>query len=61
VGRGTVMILDAREASSFCEPQPHSKTPMSAHNLRVHLLRRGDRFDVERRRVLPPVLDHCPV
>ncbi len=60
VGRGTVMILDAQEASSFCEPQPHSTAPISAHNLRVHLLRRGDRFDVERRRVLPPVWHHCP-
>ncbi|APB33008.1 cyanophycinase [Gloeomargarita lithophora Alchichica-D10] len=59
VGRGTVMIVDAGEASYFCEPQPHSTLPISAHNLRVHLLRWGDRFDVQHRRVLPPLLHHC--
>ncbi len=61
MGRGTVMIVDAGEASYFCEPHAHSTTPISAHNLRVHLLRRGDRFDYRCRRVLPPVLHHCPV
>ncbi|MEN9214298.1 MAG: cyanophycinase [Gloeomargarita sp. DG02_4_bins_56] len=61
VGRGTVMIVDAGEASYFCEPQPYSTMPISAHNLRVHLLRRGDRFDVQRRRVLPPLTSYCPV
>lgn len=61
LGRGTVMILDAGEAASFCECHPHSRTPVSIHNLRVHLLRRGDRFDYRRRRVLPPVYQHCPV
>jgi cyanophycinase len=61
VGRGTVMIVDAGEASFFCEPHPHSTMPISMHNLRVHLLRRGDRFDWQGRQVLPPVLSHCPV
>ncbi|MBF2099308.1 MAG: cyanophycinase, partial [Gloeomargaritaceae cyanobacterium C42_A2020_066] len=53
VGRGTVVILDPGEHPPACPWPAEGTTPISLHNLRLHILRRGDRYNLRQRTTLP--------
>lgn len=55
LGRGLVTILDPAELSHTNEPQVESDAPLSLHNIRLYLLSHGDRYDLRKRHILPPV------
>ncbi|MGK7877826.1 MAG: cyanophycinase [Xenococcaceae cyanobacterium] len=46
MGRGTVTIIDAREMSYTNQPKVNTNEPLSLHNLRVHILSHGDRYNL---------------
>jgi cyanophycinase len=54
IGRGTVTILDPGEASYTNYAQVTDTDPISIHNLRVHILSHGDRYDLHKRQIIPP-------
>ncbi|MGB3495486.1 MAG: cyanophycinase [Elainellaceae cyanobacterium] len=54
IGKGTVTIIDAAEMTHTTYPDAELADPLSIHNLRVHILKHGDRYDFGRRRLLPP-------
>lgn len=58
MGKGTVTVIDPGEAHHPPLPCLDEATalPLSIHNLRVHILSHGDRYDLERRVVLQPGL-----
>ena len=45
MGRGTVTVMDAREMSHTNQLQVRGNEPLSIHNLRVHVLCHGDRYN----------------
>ena len=47
MGRGTVTIVDAREITNTNYSQVHGSEPLSIHNLRLHVLCHGDRYDLQ--------------
>ncbi|MCY7281999.1 MAG: cyanophycinase, partial [Cyanobacteria bacterium CAN_BIN43] len=49
IGKGTVTVVDSAEASFANFPAVGSTDPISIHNLRVHILSHGDRYDFRRR------------
>lgn len=53
IGKGTVTVVDANEMTHTTYPDAELTEPLSIHNLRVHILKHGDRYDFGRRRVLP--------
>lgn len=54
IGKGTVTIVDASEMMHTSYPDAEPTEPLSIHNLRLHVLKHGDRFDFGKRRLLPP-------
>ncbi|MFW6264053.1 MAG: cyanophycinase [Cyanobacteriota bacterium] len=46
MGRGTVIIVDPQEMSYTNHGQVGANDPLSLHNLRVHVLCHGDRYDL---------------
>jgi len=52
IGKGTVTVVDPGEASFTHFPAIDSTDPISIHNLRVHILSHGDRYDFHHRRVM---------
>lgn len=55
IGKGTVTVIDAAEMTHTTYPDAELTDPLSIHNLRVHILKHGDRYDFGRRRMLPSV------
>ena len=53
IGKGTVTIVDPGETAQTNYPAVESTLPLSLHNLRVHLLSHGDRYDLNKRQMLP--------
>ena len=47
MGRGTVTIVDAREITHTNYPQVHGNESINIHNLRLHVLCHGDRYDLQ--------------
>ncbi|MDJ0690474.1 MAG: cyanophycinase [Xenococcaceae cyanobacterium MO_188.B32] len=47
MGKGTVTIVDAREITHTNHLQVHGNEPLSIHNLRLHVLCHGDRYDLQ--------------
>ena len=47
MGRGTVTIVDASEITHTNYSQVHGSEPVSLHNLRLHILCHGDRYDLQ--------------
>lgn len=52
IGKGTVTVVDPQDVSFTNLPAVGSNDPISLHNLRVHILSHGDRYDVHHRVVL---------
>jgi cyanophycinase len=52
IGKGVVTIVDAKEMSYSNQPQALGNQPLSLHNLKLHILSYGDRYDLQR---------HCPL
>ncbi|NJR39329.1 MAG: cyanophycinase [Leptolyngbyaceae cyanobacterium CSU_1_4] len=52
IGKGTVTVVDPAEALFASFPTVGSTDPISIHNLRVHILSHGDRYDFHHRRVM---------
>ena len=48
IGKGTVTIIDAREMSYSNQATVYGNEPLSMHNLRLHILGHGDRYDLQR-------------
>jgi cyanophycinase len=49
IGRGTVTIVDPGELSYTNQTEVDTTDPLSIHNLRVHVLSHGDRYDLHKR------------
>jgi cyanophycinase len=45
IGRGTVTIIDARDLSYTNQGEIEASDPLSLHNLRLHILSHGDRYN----------------
>lgn len=52
IGKGTVTVVDPAEVSLTNFPAVGSTDPLSIHNLRVHILSHGDRYDFHHRKVV---------
>lgn len=52
IGRGTVTVIDASEMTHTTYPDVGLTDPLSVHNLRLHILSHGDRYNVYKRAVL---------
>ena len=52
MGKGTVTIIDAREITHTNYSQVHGIEPLSIHNLRLHVLCHGDRYDLKHHKPL---------
>lgn len=53
LGQGTVTIVDPGALTFTNHTQADATEPLSIHNLRVHILSYGDRYDLSERRVIP--------
>jgi cyanophycinase len=62
LGKGTVTLVDAREMTFTNQSLIGAADPLSLHNLRLHILSHGDRYNfrtnksVPQNRLLPPTL-----
>ncbi len=54
VGKGNVTVVDPSQLTHTNYPDVGTSDPLSIHNLRVHVLSHGDRYDYLKRQVLPP-------
>jgi cyanophycinase len=52
MGKGTVTIVDPVSLTHTNHPQAQPSDPVSLHNLKVHVLCPGDRYDYKNRAVL---------
>jgi cyanophycinase len=52
LGKGTVTVIDPSGLTHTNHPQVDEAAPLSLHNLKVHILSQGDRYDYRNRRVL---------
>ena len=48
IGKGSVTIVDARGMSHSNQNRVHGSEPLSMHNLKLHILGYGDRYDLNR-------------
>ncbi|NET48173.1 MAG: cyanophycinase [Merismopedia sp. SIO2A8] len=55
IGKGTITVVDPGELSYTSHPDVELTTPLSIHNLRVHVLSPGDRYNFRER---TPVVPH---
>lgn len=53
IGKGTVTLIDAREISHTNQAYTHGSEPLSIHNLKLHILCHGDRYDLQKHQPLP--------
>lgn len=49
IGKGTVTVLDSTELTHTNHADIGMTDPISLHNLRIHILSHGDRFDLHKR------------
>jgi cyanophycinase len=52
LGKGTVTVIDASGLTYTNHPRVDETAPLSLHNLKVHILSQGDRYDYRNRRVI---------
>ncbi|MDJ0536114.1 MAG: cyanophycinase [Xenococcaceae cyanobacterium MO_207.B15] len=52
MGRGTVTIIDAHQITHTNQSQVHGNESLSIHNLRLHVLCHGDRYDLQDKKPL---------
>jgi cyanophycinase len=53
LGKGTITVIDPGASSHTNYLMAGETSPLSLHNLTVHVLSQGDRYDYQRRAVLP--------
>ncbi|TVQ44766.1 MAG: cyanophycinase [Gloeocapsa sp. DLM2.Bin57] len=53
IGKGTVMIIDARDMSYTNQNQIEATDPLSIHNLKLHILSHSDRYNIRTHQTLP--------
>ncbi|AFZ33926.1 cyanophycinase [Stanieria cyanosphaera PCC 7437] len=53
LGKGTVTIIDARSMSYTNQSQVKGSEPLSIHNLKLHVLCHGERYDLNSHQALP--------
>ncbi len=58
IGKGTVTVVDPGELSYTNQPDIDTTDPLSIHNLRVHILSFGDRYDLYKRAIVPTIHGH---
>ncbi|MEO1094854.1 MAG: cyanophycinase [Cyanobacteria bacterium J06638_28] len=56
IGKGTVTVIDPRELTHTNYRASDSTSPLSLHDLRVHILSAGDHYDYKHRSVCVPSL-----
>lgn len=54
LGKGTVTVVDPGAMTHTNYPKTDETSPLSLHNLKVHVLNQGDRYDFYERKVLEP-------
>ena len=52
LGKGTITIVDPGDLTHTNYPDAITTTPLSLHNLKLHVLNQGDRYDYKNRAVL---------
>lgn len=52
LGKGSITIIDPGHLTHTNHPKAHEESPLSLHNLRVHILSQGDRYNYQERIVL---------
>lgn len=53
IGKGTVTIVDARHITHTNQAHVLGNEPLSIHNLKLHILCHGDRYNLDRHQPLP--------
>jgi cyanophycinase len=53
IGRGTVNIIDPQAMSYTNGAKVEAEEPLSLHNLRLHILRHGDRYNMKTHQPIP--------
>ncbi len=53
IGKGTVTVVDPGDMTHTTYPDAELNDPLGIHNLRVHVLHHGDRYNFSKRMVLP--------
>lgn len=53
MGKGTVTIIDPTEMSHTNHADVDATSPISLHNLRLHILCHGDRYHIHKRSLMP--------
>ncbi len=56
LGRSAVMVIDASGAKVSSQERDSGQDSLGVHDLKVHVLLPGERYDVARREVLPPAV-----
>ncbi|MCS6815391.1 MAG: cyanophycinase, partial [Cyanobacteria bacterium] len=54
LGKATVTVIDPSELSYTNQYYADSSSPLSVHDLRVHILSHGDSYDMTKRATIPP-------
>lgn len=54
IGKGTVTIVDARDMIYSNQGEVGASDPLSMHNLRLHILSHGDRYDLKQHQPMKP-------
>jgi cyanophycinase len=57
IGKGSITIIDPRELTHTNYQNSDETSPLSLHDLRVHVLNHGDHYDYKRRSVNVPDLE----
>jgi len=52
IGKGVVTIVDPGDITHTSYPEAVQASPLSLHNLKLHILKQGDRYDYKKRAVL---------
>ena len=52
LGKGTITVVDPGSMTHNNYPSAEDSAPLSLHNLKVHVLNQGDRYDYKQRKVL---------
>ena len=52
VGKGVITVVDPGELTHTSFPDSDAAAPLSLHNLKLHILKQGDRYDYKKRMVL---------
>ncbi|MEM8503407.1 MAG: cyanophycinase [Cyanobacteria bacterium P01_D01_bin.1] len=52
LGKGTITIIDPGNLTHTSYPESRETSPLSLHNLKVHILNQGDRYDYKARALI---------